>query len=237
MSVFCEVFRVVKFTGWLGLCWLGLSQQAHADPLADAGCTGCHRIDVPELDVGIADWRQRKAPNLHYAGTKYRRQWLQSWLANPTRIRPAGLHPERHVVANAKGDEVDTASLPDHPSLSEGQITPVVDALMTLNWGQELLPEELKPVAVPKMLAQLNFIKFKGCGSCHRTTEKYGGMSGPELYTAWHRLQPKFLTSYIQDPQAWDPVAPMPGYSLPPTEVGKLVEYLKIIGKEHGNVE
>lgn len=108
----------------------------------------------------------------------------------------------------------------------------MVDALVALDWQSERLPDAVQIRSVPGMLARLNFVKFKGCGSCHRSSEDFGGISGPELYTAWTRLRPEFLWSYIADPQAWDPVASMPGYALVPAEVGKLVDYLRQLSEE-----
>jgi cytochrome c1 len=57
-------------------------------------------------------------------------------------------------------------------------------------------------------------------------------LSGPDLSDAFDRLRPEFLASFIAKPQAWDPVAPMPGYGLEPGEVGKLVAYLRLLSEE-----
>lgn len=210
-----------------------LTLPAVADPLTDYECTQCHRVTPPA--AAMNDWSKRTAPDLHYAGIKYRADWLKSWLSKPTRIRPAGFHPEHHTVASNEGDQVDAETLPEHPALMPDQVGPVVEALTALNWRKDRLPANVQPPSVPKMLAQLNFIKFKGCGSCHRSAPDYGGSSAPELYTAWHRLQPEFLWSYIDDPQAWSPGAPMPGYGLPAEEIDKLVAYLKLIGEAHSD--
>ena len=60
----------------------------------------------------------------------------------------------------------------------------------------------------------------------------FGGVSGPELYTAWDRLKPAFVASYIADPVAWDPHTLMPGGDLNDAAVAKLANYLKAIVEE-----
>lgn len=220
--------------GILTIVWVsfGAASQA-ADVLDQAGCGSCHRVEAPAAaDRASENFSQRKAPDLHYAGNKYRDDWLREWLRNPQPIRPAGMHPELHVVSVKNADQLDPATLESHPAVAEKDTKPIVAALMKRRWGEELLPAAVSVPTVPAKLAELNFIKFKGCGSCHRTTPAFGGLSGPELYTAWRRLRPEFMWSYIANPQAWDPVTPMPGYGLSDQEVGKLMAYLRTLATE-----
>jgi hypothetical protein len=203
------------------------------DVLVSAQCDSCHALTPPvSNELSAMDWQSKKGPDLFYAGNKYRPEWLRAWLLEPKRIRPAGLHPYLHVMAVDGVDQIDESTLAAHPVVEPAQVDELVDVLMTYAWGQKLLISDMKPAAIPRPLAELNFIKFKGCASCHRISETFGGVSGPELYTAWQRLQPAFLWSYIANPQAWDPVAPMPGYDLPPVEVGKLTAYLRLLAEE-----
>jgi cytochrome c2 len=88
-----------------------------------------------------------------------------------------------------------------------------------------------EPGTIALRLGQMNFSKFKGCDSCHRDSPDVGGISGPELYTAWERLQPAFISAYISDPTAWDPHTMMPRGSLAPEEVYKLANYLKAVAE------
>jgi len=203
------------------------------DVLTAAGCDSCHRLTPPDAaGRSLAAWHARRGPDLFYAGSKYRGEWLRAWLQAPERIRPAGIDPARHTRTVDGEDRLDPSGLAPHPTVPAGDVDAVVEALLERDWGRERLPEEVSTTPVPRPLAELNFVKFKGCVSCHRTSEDFGGVSGPELYTAWTRLRPEFLWSYVEDPQAWDPVAPMPGYELPPTEVGKLLEYLRLLSEE-----
>ncbi|MDX8405008.1 MAG: hypothetical protein R8K50_02525 [Mariprofundus sp.] len=52
------------------------------------------------------------------------------------------------------------------------------------------------------------FDKVYGCIACHRTEPGYGGISGPEIYTAGKRLKPGFMLSYIRSRDY--PVFPVP---------------------------
>jgi mono/diheme cytochrome c family protein len=220
-------------------CPLGSPQPVGAADVPEAelrrhGCGDCHRLDEPGPgERTLAAHEEREGPDLFYAGSKFRPEWLRDWLIEPTAIRPAGLHPARRTEASADGDVV-TGEPFVHPGVSAEQVDAVVTALVALDAGSDRLPSDpIKPVAVPRALAELNFVKFKGCGSCHRTDDEGPPLSGPDLQRAYARLRPEYLVSYIAHPEEWDPVAPMPGYGLAPNDVGKLVEYLRLLDEEN----
>lgn len=214
-----------------GLTWANATGAE--DALTAAKCNDCHRLTPPAPEQRtVSNWYSRRGPDLFDAGSKYRPEWLRAWLQVPERIRPAGLNPAQHVQTIDGVDHLDASTLKPHPRVSAADADALVQALMGYTWGRELLPADVNLTPMPRPLAELNFIKFKGCGSCHRTSEKFGGLTGPELYTAWPRLRPDYLWSYVANPQAWEPVAPMPGYDLPPTEVGKLLKYLRLLSEE-----
>ncbi|MEW6272512.1 MAG: c-type cytochrome [Thermodesulfobacteriota bacterium] len=206
------------------------------DVLQPLGCAGCHLLTAPpDEQRTLAAYAKRKGPDLFYAGSKYRDEWLRDWLARPRPIRPAGLHPAERTTTGASGDAVGGAAEPDaHPAVPAAKVDAVASALLRLDWGKEKLPaKEPEAARVPRPLAELNFVKFKGCGSCHRTSDDAAPLSGPDLDDAFVRLRPEFLASFIANPQAWDPVAPMPNYALPEAEVAKLVAYLRILSEEN----
>lgn len=208
---------------------------AKADPkiLDRSGCTACHQTSAPApAERTVERHAKRKGPDLFYAGSKYRSEWLADWLADPKPIRPAGPTPVEHTRRSPDGDVL--ASPPAaHPRVAPDRIGEVVEALEALDWGRDLLPQASPtPPTMPRMLAELNFTKFKGCGSCHRVSLDGPPLSGPDLLDAWARLRPEFLASFIEKPQAWDPVAPMPDYGLTPAEVGKLMAYLRLLSED-----
>lgn len=216
------------------LCFTASASRANAGTatLDELGCGGCHQLAPPTAaQRNVESYAARKGPDLFYAGSKFRPEWLRSWLAKPAPIRPAGLHPAQHT-RSAEGGDVVASAPAKHPPVPAGRLDAVVAELIALDWGRELLPAA--PVArtpVPRALAELNFTKFKGCGSCHRTAADAAPLSGPDLFDAHARLREEFLASFLAKPQAWDPVAPMPDYGLAPPEVGKLVEYMRLLGE------
>ncbi len=202
--------------------------------LREQGCADCHQIEASAAaGRTLETYAARKGPDLFYAGSKYRVEWLRAWLAKPTPIRPAGLNPAERTRTEADGDHLVAAPVAAHPPVAAAKLDAVVQALERLDWGRELLASApATRVAVPSALAEMNFVKFKGCGSCHRTSPSAPPPSGPDLFAAYDRLRPEFIATVIATPQAWDPVAPMPGYGLDGSEVGKLVEFLRLVNED-----
>ena len=230
----CELPRCLLLIAAL-VSWAPPAAAKDTDVLQQLGCTDCHAVAAPAPDArSLGAYASRKGPDFFYAGSKYRPEFLRAWLAKPTPIRPAGLHPAERTRTEANGDMlIDAERGAAHPVVPAAQVDAVVSALQHLEWGKEQLPKEPPAKAqVPRALAEMNFVKFKGCGSCHRTGAASPPVSGPDLFDAYARLRPEFLTSYVADPQAWDPVAPMPGYALPPAEVAKLVAYLRMLSED-----
>jgi cytochrome c2 len=219
----------------LGLIF-SLPLVAHADPaaLVQEKCAACHALAAPDFAAGgIAERAQRKAPPLYSAGNKFRREWLAAWLQKPARIRPAGVFPAAHVQSTPKGDTVDAAALPAHPALAAAEAEAAAAYLMTLKPYDKLIQaENYEPKGIAARMGQMNFGKFKGCDGCHQDAPGRGGVSGPELHSAWQRLQPAFISAYIANPTAWDPHSMMPGAELNADAVHKLADYLKVIGEK-----
>ncbi len=81
-------------------------------------------------------------------------------------------------------------------------------------------------------MGEMLFDKFRGCLACHEIEAGYGGVSGPEVYTAAQRLQEDWLVSFLRNPQAWEPKTLMPNKHLSDTDVQKLVHYLRALSEE-----
>ncbi len=197
-------------------------------------CAGCHALSADDFDVNdMSERLRRKGPPLYYAGDKFKKEWLQGWLQSPSRIRPGGGFPPDHTVVTDDGDVIDEKTLPEHPSVAKPKAGDVAEFLLTLHLkARPPLKTAYQPKEVSPMLGKMNFNKFKGCSACHRDEEGVGGLSGPELYSAWNRLQPEFMVSYIKNPVAWDPHSMMPNKHLQEPEIHKLVDYLKLIGEK-----
>lgn len=218
-------------TALLGL-WTPLA-LAEGAAVAAAECAGCHALEAPgDATPPLSDRSVRGGPPLHYAGSKFRREWLTAWLQRPSRIRPAGDFPAAHTVRGDDGDRIDADALPAHPALDAERARQVTDYLMTLEAPEGLIdPEAYVPGTVARRMGMLDFRKFKGCNACHRDAPGEGGVSGPELYTAWQRLQSDFIFAFVKDPTAWEPHSLMPVPDMNDAAVAKLANYLKTIGE------
>lgn len=196
-------------------------------------CVACHDITGPAPTTLAALW-ERKGPDLFYAGNKYRQEWLEQWLQQPTRIRPAGMYYGNHMHSEGQTDEIDADSLVTHPALGAAEAASTAAALMTLQARSDLIkPGDYEPGTISMSMGEMMFDKFRGCMACHEIESGYGGLSGPEVYTAATRLQEDYLMSYMRNPQAWDPRSFMPNKHLSEGDLQKLVHYLRGLAKEN----
>src|SRR5690606_18459871 len=120
----------------------------------------------------------------------------------------------------------------DHPTLDADRAEEGADYLLTLRARADLIQAAgYAPGNTPWRLARMNFGRINNCIACPRDEPDYGGVSGPELHTAWARLQPAFIASYIADPVAWDHLALMPAQDLNTSAVQRLADYLRMMAE------
>lgn len=217
---------------------LSLSSAAFADAgMLSKDCASCHNMTGPAAKT-LKEAFAKKGPDLFYAGNKYRQEWLVSWLQKPQRIRPAGMYYGDHIKPGAKSDEIDVTTLKDHVALSSADATAVAAELMKLKPHDDLIAKEkIEPGSIPKQMGEMNFDKFWGCMACHQIEPEFGGLSGPEVYTAATRLQPEFIASFIRNPQAWQPKTWMPNKEVSEGSLQKLVKYLQVLSQESANAK
>ncbi|MDQ6982074.1 MAG: hypothetical protein Q9M08_03590 [Mariprofundus sp.] len=196
-------------------------------------CASCHNLKGPASATLAALW-QRKGPDMFYAGNKYRSDWVEAWLQNPKRIRPAGMFYMDHIKPGPKRDLVDTSTLKGHLKLNAADAKAVAAALAGLKANSALIKAEKHDASMaPGPLGEMMFDKIYGCMACHQIEPGYGGVSGSEMYTAGKRLTPEFMLSYIRSPQAWDPKIWMPNKHVPKDNMQKLVNYIIDLSKEN----
>jgi mono/diheme cytochrome c family protein len=229
------IFKIFVHTGtFLMIAIYSMSTYAsEGKGFVEQQCTACHQVSLPAANsLNLSERISRKAPPLFYAGNKYQKEWLTAWLQNPKPITPSGGgYWALHVHVTDEGDFVKTNEIKPHVKLSSKDAKNVSDYLITLTPNTQLIKKnEYKVANVSKMLAEKNFRKFKGCGACHQDEAGYGGVTGPELYTAMKRLQPEYVASYIRDPTAWEPKTMMPNKHLNDASIYKLMNYLQLLG-------
>jgi mono/diheme cytochrome c family protein len=228
---------IFTFLVLIGFAGTGARAAEEGSAILTQRCASCHNLTGPAPHTLKELWA-RKAPDLFYAGNKYRTEWLRAWLQKPTRIRPAGEFYLDHIRSGEKSDEIDPATLQPHLALSEEDADAATQALMRLKPHDDLIAaEKIEPGSISKSMGEMAFDKFLGCMACHEIESAYGGLSGPELYTAGLRLQPEFIASYIRSPQAWDPKIWMPNKKVSDANIQKMVHYLAELAKEQGNAK
>jgi len=194
-------------------------------------CASCHNLTGP-APASLSDLWARKGPDLFYAGNKYRQDWIEAWLQAPKRIRPAGMFYMQHIKPGPKQDDVDESTLSEHLKLNADDAKAVALSLMQMKPNSVLIKAETHDAGMaPGPLGEMMFDKIYGCMACHQIEPGYGGISGPEVYTAGKRLTPEFMLSYIRSPQAWDPKIWMPNKHLPDANMQKLVNYMIELSK------
>jgi mono/diheme cytochrome c family protein len=212
---------------------LGLHAPAAlaADSILEAQCASCHALNAPEKTDIDRLW-QRQGPDLHYAGSKFNRPWLEQWLQDPKPIRPAGVLYTRHIKGSDKEDVIDGATLKPHPKLSAADAVVAAEALMALKAPAELIAADgFKGGKVSATMGAMFFNKLRGCSACHQSAPDVGGRSGPELYSAAARLQPDYIYSYMKHPQKIDPLVWMPDLSLSEPDAQRLTGYILTLGE------
>lgn len=210
----------------------GVAIAADGEALLTSQCAACHDLTGP-APATLQALRDRKGPDLFYAGNKYQAAWVEQWLQQPTHIRPAGMYYGAHIKPGPDGDEIDAATLTGHPVLSAGDAQAVTAALMQRKAGGELIkPGAYTPGTISASTGEMMFDKFRGCLACHEIEPGYGGLSGPEVYTAGARLQHDYLISYMRNPQAWDPKTFMPNKHLSDADLQKFVHYFRLLSEE-----
>jgi len=213
-----------------------------------ARCAYCHDLKGPAPQTIRQLWK-RDAPDLFYAGNKFRREWLVAWLQKPVRIRPSGVNYLRainstptNLTKTKKGRKYDVLwgkflKPLQHETLTRAEAEATADALMKLKSHDDLVAgmmvDTSKRVTLDK--GELLIDKVYGCQSCHQIEPGYGGYTGPELYTAGRRLQSAFILSYIKRPKNWDPKIWMPNGNVKPDDLQKVVNYLILLSKEDFN--
>jgi mono/diheme cytochrome c family protein len=206
---------------------------ADGKAILESQCASCHDLKGPAAQTVEALWK-RQGPDLFYAGSKYKRDWLEKWLINPRQIRPAGIHPFQHIKPGAKRDMVDAKTLKSHLALSASEAKTITDVLMTRKAPADLVKEgDFKGGSISASFGEMVFDKFNGCMACHEIEPKFGGLSGPEVFTAAKRYQEDYLVSFITNPQAWNPKTPMPNKHVAEANIQKIVQYLQALAKEN----
>ncbi len=174
-------------------------------------CLSCHSLSRT-TKVSLEEAKALKGMPLWFAGSKFKKGWLEKWLAAP---KP---------ILGVKWGTL-TKGANDHPAVDASKIPDLVSYLMTLvdaeikKGATEPLPESRgKRKSMLGKTRQL-FEKHQGCYACHqyinRLDKTIGGFSGPSLVGADKRLNPDWVYAFLKSPRRYYPNGgcPIPGES------------------------
>ena len=187
-----------------------------------AKCGDCHKMAGPAAKT-IAEVLQRKAPDLFYAGSKFKKEWLVKYIQNPTTLRPGGTVYINNVTTEGEQDMVKNPPK-CAAKLSAGDAAAAADYLMTLT-DASMKAGVFKEGKIKKAKARVVMQKEEACNACHILGGS-GGISCPTLDGANERLNPDWVYSFIQNPQHWDPKVWMAKRDFDDATLQLMVNYL-----------
>lgn len=164
-------------------------------------CGGCHLTTGPNTDKTFEDKLKRKGPDLWFAGSKFKMDWLEAWLQNPKPIR------------QMEYNSIEKKNPGNHPKLSDKDAHQVAEYLNTLK--SKDVAEKVIEDGKPNIQGKIVFEKKQGCYGCHpvmKAGKVVGGLSGPSLVDAGKRLRGDWIYAYLKNPKALIPVKRMPTY-------------------------
>lgn len=173
-----------------------------------------------EMDCGICHITEVKkrviAPNLGHEGSKLNRDWVYSFLKNPSRIRPVGFIPL-------------TKTMMPNFQLSDEEARAITEFLMTKK-DEGISKQDIVRLTIAEIEGGKRFFeKEYGCIACHKTGEE-GGIVGPDLRQAAKRLRPEWMFSWIKNPQSIRHDSPMPNLGVPDDNIRSMIVYIMSLG-------
>lgn len=168
-------------------------------------CMSCHMIRGAGDDISTAP--------LTAEGSKVKKGWLEEYLLLPTTIRP--ILTERMIPLGMPREEA-------------AFIAEIIDQV----YLDDAIPRDLEPRGGPSEAAdrgrRLFFQRF-GCQACHQV-EGAGGYFGPPLDDTPSKLEPGWVTWWLQGPQRWRPDVRCPDYGIETADADDLTAFLVSLG-------
>jgi mono/diheme cytochrome c family protein len=197
--------------GWCG--------GAEASPalVKEKRCDTCHRFSKNETE--------KSAPDLYFAGDKFQKSWLESFLKQPEAIRLAGHTRDSGFL---KGAPQYTGP---HPALNPDEAQQMTDHLMSFKILKNTPPLELPVLSKGKRVrVKILFERDYSCIACHQSynlaRQPRGGVSGPSLIDAGRRLRPEWVYQWLKDPRQFTTRGRMPLYTFDEETLRKMTQYI-----------
>lgn len=178
--------------------------------LARYGCVHCHTITLPDRSKVTAT---DHPPSLVHIADKTTREWIYSWLKDPTAYAASTTMPN-YKLSDADASDI-SAYLMSSSTPRNG----------------DTLSATLKPAAVADPSAGPSLYGQSFCASCHAVQNAagnlVGGDVGPELTRIGNKAKPEWLAAWLTDPRVYDATTPMPHYRFTPQQVATLTAFLQ----------
>lgn len=164
---------------------------------AAKGCGDCHQSQAPAKEK-----INTRGPELWYAGSKFKKEWIKAWLEKPT------------IIRILKYNSIAEKNTGGHPAISKNEAVQVAGYLATLI-AKEVVAGMITPNGGEA--GRNLFQKKYGCIACHTLkngTDLKGGASGPSLAEAGSRLNGDWVYAYLKDIKLFKPVGSrMPNFA------------------------
>jgi len=176
--------------------------------LASSGCVHCHTIKLPE---GGTLQATDDPPSLLHIADKTTREWIFTWLKDPTAYAVSARMPNFKLSDNDARDI--SGFLIFNSVASPGD---------TLALKQKAAAD---PSAGPSLYGE------SFCATCHAVQNAagnlVGGNIGPELTRIGNKAKPEWLAAWVNNPRVYDPGTAMPHYRFTEEQVAILAGFLQ----------
>ncbi len=189
----------------------------------ELSCFKCHMSGTNDLkSAGIPD---RTGPNLTDIASRTNGAWLNHWLDDPSKVRPATAMPKMFADdATGKAEQKAVVSYLltlGKPTVDNARPARPQDYIKSINSGKALFTSvgcaACHPNAIPKDKIESSVNGFGGQVSV---------VGAYPLGNVGSKFTEKSLTKYLQNPQATQPHGRMPSMNLSGTEAQDIAHFL-----------
>jgi len=165
-------------------------------------CGECHQTEGTAKEKTFEDKLKKKGPDLWFAGSKFKKEWLVEWMQNPQPIR------------TLEYNSIEKKNPANHPKLTKKESDDTTEYLLTLK--SKDVQEGVVQEGASNVQGKLAFEKKVSCFDCHKykkLNKVVGGLTGPSFIDAGKRLKADWVYAYLKNPDALIPVKRMPTYA------------------------
>ena len=213
-----KIFYIL-ISGW----FLYNPQFSYGSLIEEKNCSACHRLSKVE--------KEKKGPDLFYAGNKFQDAWLEEYLQNPVTLRKAGTINSPDFL---KGE---LQNPQQHPILNKNDAVSITQELMVMTLPG-LSEEKINPLTKGQIAkTKYEFERTFSCISCHQSLnlagKPRGGISGPSLVNAGNRLKENWVANWLKNPKIFSNKSRMPVYKMDNETRLRFTKFIMTLKKEN----